>query len=145
MTERKPFSPTLYKQDDSAKWSLIDYLTHKGFDNPRVNPDDYGIDVLAERDDEPYAFEVEVKHNWKGESFPFPSVHYVGRKTKFINNLVAPLANTYFVTINDERTVALRVDGKTFSESPLVAKKTIYTTSEHFVEVAIAKARFFYL
>ena len=145
MTERKPFSPTLYKQDDSAKEILIDYLTHKGFDNPRVNPDDYGIDVLAERDEQNYAFEVEVKHNWKGESFPFSSVHYAGRKTKFIANLVAPLANTYFVTLNDERTVALRVDGTTFSQSPLVAKRTIYTTSEHFVEIPVEKVRFFYL
>jgi len=143
MTSTKPFDKELYDDDDNAKDQLITYLDEYGFDNPRVNPDQYGIDVLAERDGEPYAFEVEVKHNWKGDYFPFKSVHFAYRKMKFTKVETIPLRNTYFVMLNHERDTALRVDGVTFAGAPVVSKKTIYTSIEKFVEVATDLVSFF--
>jgi len=143
--ERKPFSQELYDDDDSAKEQLIAYLAAKGFDNPRVNPDQYGIDVLAERGGEMYAFEVEVKHNWKGGYFPYKEVHFAYRKIKFTEIPDISLRKTFFVMLNHERNIALRVDGVTFAASPVTMKKTKYTSSEKFVEVPVHLVSFFQL
>ena len=139
----KPFSRELYEADDSAKEQLIDYLAIKGFDNPHVNPDQYGIDVLAERGGEMYAFEVEVKHNWVGVHFPYKEVHFAHRKIKFTQIPGISLGKTFFVMLNHDRNVALRVDGVTFAASPVTTKKTKYTSNEKFVEVSVHLVSFF--
>jgi len=132
----KPFDPDLYANDDNAKEILIDWLGDHGFDNPHVNPDQYGIDVLAYRGGEPYAFEVEVKHNWSGGWFPYKTIDFAYRKLKFAEGSSAiPLRNTFFVMFNHERTWALRVDAITFKASPVITKATIYTDKERFVRV----------
>lgn len=145
MSERKPFDEALYETDDNAKDQFITYLANYGFGYPRVNPDQYGIDVLAERNGEKYAFEVEVKHNWKGDYFPYKEVHFAYRKIKFTKIPDIELRNTFFVMLNHERNVALRVDGVTFAASPVTTKKTKYTTSEKFVEVPVDLVSFFQL
>jgi hypothetical protein len=133
----KPFSKELYDEDDNAKNDLITYLDTLGYTNPRVNPDQYGIDVLAERDEVTHGFEVEVKHNWKGRKFPFPNVHFANRKRKFAK------PNSHFVMFNHERTRGLTVSGEVFQASPVVIKKTVYTETEEFAEINITLVRFF--
>lgn len=133
----KPFDQNLYDADDSAKNDLIEWLKVRGFD-AWVNPDQYGIDVLGIYDDRYYAFEVEVKHNWKDEIFPFDSVHYSARKRKF----VLPDCATFFVTMNDQRTHMLMVNGKDFMAGKVIQKNTIYTTAEWFVEVPTSRCIF---
>ena len=137
MKSSKPFSKELYDEDDNAKHDLITYLTTLGYDNPRVNPDQYGIDVLAELSGETHGFEVEVKHNWKGRKFPFSNVHFANRKRKFAT------PNSHFVMFNHERTRGLTVSGETFQNSPVVTKKTVYTDEEEFAEINITLVRFF--
>lgn len=134
----KPFSPTLYAINDDAKILVIDFLQANGF-LAKVNPDQYGIDVFAKhiKTDQRYEFEVEVKHNWKGEKFQYPTLHFPGRKQKFIKN--SP--NTVFFILNHERTHAYWVDGTILSTCPIVTKNTIYTQNEQFVEVAINKCK----
>lgn len=133
----KPFSKELYDDDDSAKFLILKWLESRGF-VVFVNPDEYGIDLLGRYNNMDYAFEVEVKHNWKGDVFPFDSVHYSARKRKFVQ----PDVRTYFITLNHERTRCLIVSWQDFMAGKLVEKSTIYTKNEWFVEIAIRRAIF---
>jgi hypothetical protein len=130
----KPFSPTLYAQNDDAKLLVIDYLKANGF-LAKVNPDQYGIDLLARniQTSQNYELEVEVKHNWKGPRFQFSTLHFPGRKLKFVKDS----KTTVFFILNHERTHAYWVDGTVLSKSPVVTKDTIYTKNEQFIEVSL--------
>ena len=135
----KPFSTALYNRDDDAKELVIKWLKSKNFD-AWVNPDQYGIDVLSKDDaGVEHAWEVEVKHNWKGELFPFSSVHFSGRKKKFLKTP----DKVSFVMLNHERTHALVVDGQDLAEADLVKKDTIYTSNESFIEVLTKNCSFY--
>jgi hypothetical protein len=133
----KPFDAALYEDDDDAKFLVIKWLESRGH-VVFVNPDQYGIDLLGRWRDRDYAWEVEVKHNWRGFDFPFDSVHYSVRKRKFID----PEARTYFVTLNHERTRLLAVSGKDVMEARIIQKSTIYTQDEWFMEIPIRRAIF---
>jgi hypothetical protein len=131
----KPFSESLYNADDNAKDQFIDWLKGKGW-SAWVNPDQYGIDVLAvDLEGDEHQFEVEVKHNWKGPRFQYSTLHYSGRKTKFLKTP----ENTAFVTLNHERTHALIAPGVVLAESKIITKDTIYTNNEKFIEVEASK------
>lgn len=106
------------------------WLRRNGY-KAKLNPDQYGIDVLAKKGDAIYGFEVEVKHNWTGYDFPFDTVHYSARKRKFIQ------PNNYFTTVNKPRTAIFVVDYATLSTAPTVTKDTIYTRGEEFIEINI--------
>lgn len=129
----KPFSQRLYANDDNAKDQFVEYLRHKDYE-AWINPDRYGIDVLAHKDGKDYKFEVEVKHNWKGATFQYDTLHYSDRKRKFLDEP----ENTSFVTFNDDRTHALIVPGTVLAEAPTITKNTIYTKDEKFIEVSIS-------
>lgn len=131
----KPFSTELYNRDDNAKDLFVDWLKSKAW-SAWVNPDQYGIDVLAvDLDGNEHQFEVEVKHNWKGPRFQYDTLHYSDRKRKFL----AKPENTAFVTFNHERTHALVAPGVVLSEAPTIVKNTIYTNNEKFIEVKAAQ------
>ena len=133
----KPFDQTLYDADDSAKHLVIKWLRSRNV-VAFVNPDQYGIDLLGRYKGADYAFEVEVKHNWRGFDFPYQTIHYSARKRKF----VLPDVKTFFVTLNHERTRLLLVGSNDFMAGKLVSKDTIYTTSEWFVEIPIHRVIF---
>jgi len=133
----KPFSQQQYDQDDYAKFKIIDFLERTGY-KAKVNPDKFGIDILAERWQRPFQFEVEIKHNWTGTQFPFQNVHFSARKRKF----VSLDTETWFVMLNHERTHALFISGQDFMDSPIIKKDTKYTEQEWFVEVDIHWAIF---
>lgn len=126
----KPFSERLYDKDDNAKDLWIEWLNANDY-KAEVNPDQYGIDVLASKDGKEFQFEVEVKHNWKGPRFRYDTLHYSDRKRKFLKDP----SNTSFVTFNHERTHALVVPGAVLAEAPTIVKNTIYTSNEKFIEV----------
>ena len=134
----KVFSQEHYDADDNAKHELIEWLESRHGYMAWVNDDQYGIDVLAIKHGETYEFEVEVKHNWTGDGFPFDSVHWSARKLKFAKDC----KRNWFVMFSDDRTQALFVSGKTILDSPLVVKSTKYTTAEKFVEVPLARCMF---
>lgn len=104
-----------------------------------VNPDKYGIDVLATKNGDEYGFEVEVKHNWRGEKFPYNTVHFSARKQKFIG------FNQLFVMLNDERSCALVVDEQVLRAAKIVSKRTKYTDSELFIAVPVRDCTVFRL
>ena len=137
--EKKPFSQTLYNKNDDAKFQVIEWLTHGQWE-AIVNPDDYGIDVLAvDEFGDDYKFEVEVKHNWKGPKFPYGEVHWPARKLKFAKET----GNVYFVMLNHERTHGLLASAEDVLSSEIVAKPTKYTAMEQFIEVKISKCKIF--
>lgn len=127
----KPFSNKLYSEDDNAKDIVIDWLKSRAW-SAKVNPDQYGIDVIAvDLDGQEKFIEVEVKHNWTGPTFPFATLHYSERKRKFLGNP----DHTFFITLNHERTHALLVPGDVLEKAPTIVKDTIYTSNEKFIEV----------
>ena len=133
----KPFSRELYERDDAAKEFVITFFTVRYGWIVYVNPDQYGIDLIVENERGVFELEVEVKHNWKGPRFPFPTIHFAARKLKFAKNP----ANVNFIMLNDDWTYAVVIDGPTFASSPIITKDTIYTKNERFVEVSIAKGQ----
>jgi hypothetical protein len=134
----KPFSETLYKDNDGAKLLVIKWLQGKGY-NAKVNPDDYGIDLLAEHkySERKIEVEVEVKHNWVGQRFPFPNVHIPFRKVKFAKK------NSVFAMLNSDRTAVLVVRGSVVFSSPVVSKKTKYTETERFFEIDLSECHIY--
>ena len=132
----KPFDLELYSQDDKAKLLVIDWMKSYGIET-YVNPDQYGIDLLGTGPKGKYQIEVEVKHNWSGPTFPFDTVHFAGRKQKFVVNH----ERCKFVMLNHDLTHALMVDGTILAAAKIVNKRTIYTASENFIEVPISSCK----
>lgn len=132
----KPFDLTLYEADDDAKLIVLSYLRRLGY-HAEVNPDPYGIDILAEWNGDKYEIEVEVKHNWSGPEFPFATMHYSIRKFKFLNSP----ALVRFYTLNHERTHAGVALGGDLLASRMISKETKYTKHEAFMQVPTEKIR----
>jgi hypothetical protein len=130
----KPFDRNLYDSDDDAKHQVVDWFIGRGYDS-WVNPDEFGIDVLAEGKGRKLAIEVEVKHNWKGKTFQYSTLHYSSRKLKFLNSFY----EVFFMTLNHERTYALIVPEEELKNGKIVTKDTIYTRKESFIEIPIDK------
>lgn len=133
----KKFDQGLYDKDDAAKFFVIDFFTQRYGFLVYVNPDQYGIDLIVENERGTFELEVEVKHNWKGPKFPYQTIHFADRKLKFAQNP----DNVHFITLNDDWTYAILIDGPTFASSPIIKKDTIYTKNERFVEVPINKGQ----
>lgn len=131
----KPFDPLLYAEDDKAKHLVIDFLEANQWD-AWVNPDQYGIDLLAlDPNGIEYQVEVEVKHNWTGSDFPYKTLHFSERKAKFINTDRL----TLFVTVNHERTHALVASYEALSDAAVIVKDTSYTQQEKFLEISVSR------
>jgi hypothetical protein len=126
----KPFSPELYDTNDDAKELVIAWLGLNGIE-AWVNPDQYGIDLLSKD----VQYEVEVKHNWNGDTFPFDTVHLPNRKMKFANDL------SLFVMLNHERTHAMLISGAKVKQSEVLTKDTIYTKDEQFIVVDVSDCK----
>ena len=136
---KKPFDQTNYEQNDNAKHVVVEFLNKWDFQNVRVNPDKYGIDLLCERNGSTYGVEVEVKHNWTGYEFPFASVHWPARKIKFLDEC----DKTYFVIVSSDRRHLLIANNAAFDGSRIWRKDTTYTQSEWFVEVPLEKCQIY--
>lgn len=131
----KPFDANLYANDDPAKHYVIEWLRAKGYE-ARVNPDQYGIDILASHSNRNIEIEIEVKHNWKGYLFPYRTVHISARKRKFFDRDKASL-----MMLNDDWSHALIFRAEAIRKAAIIIKDTIYTKSEEFIELPISGAR----
>ena len=133
----KPFDQTLYQENDDAKHQVIEWLSAEGFE-AMVNPDQYGIDILAEKNGQQYEIEVEVKHNWVGERFPFGEVHFPARKKKFAKKSEL----VWFFMLNHDRSYGLIVDGVDFVNGTTVRKNTSEMDGDFFVEIPTFNCKF---
>jgi hypothetical protein len=130
----KPFSQDLYDNDDKAKHLVIEFLEANQWE-AWVNPDKYGIDLLAlDPNGIEYQVEVEVKHNWTGDSFPYQTLHFAERKRKFISTDRL----TLFVTLNHDNTHGLVANDQALSEATVIVKDTSYTEQEQFLEISVS-------
>lgn len=129
----KKFSKSLYENNDNAKNIVIKWLENQNY-KAEVNPDVYGIDLLAEKNGVTYGYEVEVKHNWTTDDFPFDTIHFSARKQKYIAE------NSFFAMLNSKRNMMLVVDYDALKEAKMVAKNTIYTTNEKFIEMPVSSS-----
>ena len=76
-----------------------------------LHQEDYGIDVYGylseshKKCGKPpiFAIELEVKHNWKGNNFPFEDVHFLAKKQKHINREMM----SFWVLCNDDCSQAM--------------------------------------
>ena len=129
----KAFSRELYDKNDWVKYLFIDILNSRYECNPRVNPDDYGIDILTDK----YDYEVEVKHNWTGVDFPYDTIHYSSRKIKFVTK------RSYFVTFNSDHSRYFIIHSWSLNKARIVTKNTTYTKSESFIEINVSEGWFY--
>jgi histidinol phosphatase-like PHP family hydrolase len=129
----KAFSRELYDKNDWVKHLFIDILNSRYECNPRVNPDDYGIDILTDK----YDYEVEVKHNWTGVDFPYDTIHYSSRKIKFVTK------RSYFVTFNSDNSRYFIIHSWSLNKARIVTKNTAYTKSESFIEINVSEGWFY--
>lgn len=130
---RKKFDKTLYDKNDPAKLKVIEYFKTKDM-NAEVNPDQYGIDLIV--DNKIYC-EVEVKHNWKGKSFTFPTLQIPERKIKFAKVDDKPVM---FIVLNSEHTHAFMVSGKDVLSSPMKEVPNKYVSKgEMFFQIPVEK------
>jgi len=129
----KAFSRELYDKNDWVKYLFIDILNSRYECNPRVNPDDYGIDILTDK----YDYEVEVKHNWTGVNFPYDTIHYSSRKIKFVTK------RSYFVTFNSDHSRYFIIHSWSLNKARIVTKNTTYTKSESFIEINVSEGWFY--
>ena len=125
----KPFSQDLYDADDNAKELVLQWLhRYHGHLNWRVNPDQYGVDLVCDTD---WTMEVEVRHLFKGMKFPYDVVHLPWRKSKFNKD------GAFFVIVNHERTHALVIDSHSVAAASTVWKDTKYTFRERFLAIPL--------
>ena len=101
---KKPFDQSMYDADDPAKQQVLNWLILQGFSGD-INPDQYGIDIIGDWGGIPWAAEVEVKHTWVDEQFPFKTVHFSARKRKFLKSNI----DICFMMLNHPRTHILIV------------------------------------
>ena len=123
----KPFSQDLYDNNDWVKHLFVDILNSVDTHNARINPNQYGIDIITDDFD----FEVEIKHNWKGKEFPYDTMHYANRKRKFIS------PSSFFVTFNSNATRYFITHSNALVAQPLIIKGTTLTQREEFIVVPV--------
>lgn len=111
---RKKFDKNLYDDNDTiAKEKVIQYFNRIGMKADH-NSDRYGIDLIVNNK---FYCEVEVKHNWKSNTFPFPDLQLSERKRKFaiLDTDEFPVV---FMVMNYDHTNALVVKGRDVLSSP---------------------------
>jgi hypothetical protein len=125
---RKKFDRGLYNANDPAKQKAIEYFKSQGV-NAIVNPDDYGIDLIV---DGRFYCEVEVKHNWRGDTFPFSTLQIPERKMKFVKSDMPVV----FMVMNSDHSYALLTLGEDVMASPLKEVPNKFVSSgEMFFQV----------
>jgi hypothetical protein len=137
MPNFKKFDKKLYNQNDNkARKAGIKFWKSKGY-NIQNNPDEFGPDLIAEKDGDSFFVEVEVKHNWNKEQFPFNDLQIPERKKKF-----ATIAQkTYFMVFNSILNRAFICSNKTLLNSPLQNISNKYMDNENFFKIPVSKLK----
>tara|TARA_B100000029_G_scaffold253000_1_gene249933 strand:+ start:10723 stop:11157 length:435 start_codon:yes stop_codon:yes gene_type:complete len=133
---RKKFSQELFDENDDACRNAAEYIKEDlGIDALEDNPNKYGVDLIGTLDGEFVSYvEVERKHGWKGETFPFSTVNLPARKKKYVE-LILP---TQFVIFNHDFSYAAIIHRDDVAESPTKFISTIYTRGEKFYDIPIS-------
>lgn len=130
----KSFDTNLYDKNDNAKELAIRYFERIGL-STIVNPDQYGVDLIV---DNKFFCEVEVKHNWKEDKFPFSTLQIPERKKKFAT-LDKPVV---FMVMSSNRKKAFIAKDSDVLNSPLKTVSNKYVRNgEKFFQVDVSLLR----
>jgi hypothetical protein len=131
MNNHPDFDQDRYAIHDLAKHIIIDEFHRNGWVNVHVNPDTFGADLIATsgRNGRQWTIEVEVKNNWDTGAFKYRTLHISARKMKWHSPY------HIHVTINKDWTHYLLVPPSALLEAKIVAKSTIYSEKELFLEI----------
>lgn len=101
------------------------------------NDDQFGIDLIVERNGKTFGCEVEIRQAWHGVDFPFASLFLPLRKRKFAKD------KSVFLVINNSQTHAMYVRAEDVLASPIVANKNEKVPSgERFFSVPLDKCHY---
>lgn len=113
---------------------VLNYLSSIGY-IAQVNPDKYGPDLIARKFEDTYFVEVEVKHAWIGEFFPYDTIQLPERKTKFTNLEY----DTIFCLLNSQKTKAILIHQSKILSSELKSMPNKYMDEEQFYSIPISE------
>ena len=145
----RTFDRKSYNENDArAKKAMVNYLTAENFTDI-VDKEDYYFDVSANKKDEKFFFEVEIKNQW-GDYWPnsWEEVRIPERKQRLINRKEKdyPEHDLYFVVFNTDCTQAWFIKDKTVDESSVGTIQNSSRTgephlAEPFFHIPVEKAK----
>jgi hypothetical protein len=81
----KKFDQALHDEFDELGRDMSKQFYKRYGVDLKDNPDQYGVDLIAYRDDKKVGYvEVEVRTFWRGSKFPFPTLNVPERKRKLL-------------------------------------------------------------
>lgn len=126
------------KYDEIARSSAKAFWSRLGW-NITDNPDEYGVDLIAEKAGKRFFVEVEVKKGWHGPEFKYDTVHLPVRKSKFLDK------PTKFMVFNNSLTHAAVISRKAIQNSPVsVVPNRKIPIGEKFFDVPVEDVTFVY-
>ena len=126
----KEFDRDLHNQYDSiGKSVVISYFRNKLKIDARENSNEYGIDVVLYRDNQPIGFaEVEVRNSWYSDEFPYDTLNVPCRKEKLLKNDLP----TYFFSINKIMTKMFCCPAEEVLRSEVMENRNKYVRDKEF-------------
>ena len=126
------------KYDEVARSNAKSFWARQGW-QVEDNPDQYGVDLIAEKDGKRFYLEVEVKRGWHGVDFKYDTIHLPVRKSKFLDR------PTRFMVFNNSLTHAAVISRKAVQNSPVsVVPNYKVPIGEKFFDVPVEDVTFVY-
>ena len=88
------------KYDEVARNTAKAFWSKLGWDI-EDNPDEYGVDLIAQKDSKRVYVEVEVKRGWHGPTFQYDTMHLPARKATVMDKPTQLMAFTNSLTHAD--------------------------------------------
>lgn len=126
------------KYDEVARDSAKSFWSRLGW-NIQDNPDEYGVDLIAQKNSKQVFVEVEVKRGWHGPTFQYDTIRLPLRKRKFLDR------PTQFMVFNNSLTHAALISRKAIQNSSVavVPNQTI-PIGEQFFDIPVEDVTFVY-
>lgn len=126
------------KYDEVARETAKTFWSRLGW-NIDDNPDEYGVDLIAEKDSKRVYVEVEVKRGWHGPTFQYDTMHLPLRKRKFLDK------PTKFMIFNNSLTHAAVISRKAIKNAPVsVVPNQKVSIGEKFFDIPVDDVTFVY-
>lgn len=134
MISKPNIKPYSQEMDKDNKWVEMLILGKIVVSNHKVikNPDKYGIDLLVLNSVEETVGGIECEKHGKYwlKTFDFPTVHFLGRKAKFVNS------RCFYLMVNLDGSNVVMISFAELPKCPTILKDTPHTHGESFYEVS---------
>lgn len=122
---------TFADYDDPAREAAKKFWYSQGY-ICADNDDQYGVDLIVEKDMKRFYCEVEVKTVWHGQDFKYDSIHLPVRKAKFLTK------PTKFMIFNNSLTRAAIINRNTVFDAPIKTVSNINIAhGERFYDIPV--------